>query len=125
MTKQKPKIEEFVVVTEGECEECGYDYSKDHLTKPADDWAVICPKCGKYSQNWDADYSHIPPDRYDLEKENYKKCPVCGEIIDYHVDGFIHYKDENVWIHREHTVEETEKALNRPLTDMEKAWITL
>src|SRR6266571_1093187 len=109
MTQQKSKTKEFVVVTVGECEYCGYDYTNDHITMPADSWAVVCPKCGEYSQNFDADYSHIPPDRYDYEKENYKKCPVCEKVIDYQVDGFIRYKDENVWIHREHTVEETEK----------------
>ena len=124
MTQQKSKAEEqYVVVTDGQCEFCGYDYSSDHLIIPASSPLVKCPKCGRYSQINDADYSHIPPDKYDYEEENNKKCPVCGEIIDYHVDGFIHYEKENVWIHREHTAEETEKALNRPLTDHERAWI--
>ena|SRR5207302_10476787 len=110
-----------VPVTEGSCEYCGYDYGKDHLTKNLEDWAVVCPKCGKYSQNWDTTWT--PPNDYDYNKENNKKCPVCGITIDYHVDGFIRYKAENIWIHREHTVEETEEALKRPLTAMEKAWI--
>lgn len=111
-------------VTSGQCEYCGYDYGKDHLRVGIKDWAVICPKCGKYSQNWATTWTY-PPDNYDYNKENNKKCPVCGITIDYHVDGFIHYEEENIWIHREHTVEETEKALNRLLTAMEKAWVNL
>ena len=123
MTQQKTKTEQFVTVTEGSCEFCGYEYARDHLIILADAPLVKCPKCGKYSQNFVADYSHIPPSAYDLEKENNKKCPVCMKTIDYHVDGFIHYEAENVWVHRDHTVEETEKALKRPLTEMERAWV--
>src|SRR5690349_21631285 len=122
--KQYSKSEQFIIVTEGQCEHCGYDYTKDHLTVDARPWLVKCPKCGKYSTNYVGDETQIEPDNYDLEKENNKKCPVCGEIVDYHVDGFIHYEAENVWVPREHTVEETEKALKRPLPDMEAAWVT-
>lgn len=122
-TQQESGVEETVTVTDGTCEHCGYDYSADHLTIPDGLPLVKCPNCGKYSQNFEADYSHTPSETYDYEKENNKKCPVCGKLIDYHVDGFIRYKDENVWIHRDHSVEETEKALKRPLTDREKAWI--
>lgn len=111
-----------IPVTVGQCEDCGYDYGKDHLTIDIKDWAVVCSQCGAYSQNWDTNATY-PPNDYDFNKENNKKCPVCGEIIDYHVDGFIHYEEENIWIHREHSVEETEEALNRPLTAMEKAWV--
>ena len=25
---------------------------------------------------------------YDYEKENYKTCPVCKKVIDYHIHGF-------------------------------------
>jgi len=121
--QQQQQTEQFVPVTEGNCEFCGYDYTKDHLTTPAGSPLVKCPKCGEYSQNFNADYSHIPPDDYDLEKENYKKCPVCGKIIDYHINGFIHYEKENVWIHADHSASETEKALKRPLTGLERAWI--
>jgi hypothetical protein len=60
---------------------------------------------------------------YDYEKENHKTCPVCEKDIDYHFDGFIRYPKENVWIHRDHTAEETTKALGRPLTKKEIAWI--
>ena len=60
---------------------------------------------------------------YDFEKENYKVCPVCGKTIDYHVDGFIHYEKENIWICRDHTTKETERALGRSLTKDEKNWV--
>ena len=124
MAQQKIKPEQFIAVIEGQCEHCGYDYTQDHLTINASPWMVKCPKCGKYGTNFVADETKIEAEHYDFEKENNKKCPVCEKIIDYHVDGFIHYEAENVWVHREHTVEETEKALTRPLTEMEKAWIT-
>lgn len=123
MTQQETKSEQFVTVQEGICEHCGYEYAKDHLTISADAPLVKCPNCGKYSQNFEADYSHISQTEYDYEKENNKKCPVCGKIINYHIDGLIHYKAENVWVHRDHTAEEAEKALKRPLTEMERAWI--
>jgi len=123
MTQQKTKTEQFITVTEGQCEHCGYDYSHDHPKVSESPWMVKCPKCGKYGTNYSADETNIEPDKYDFEKENNKKCPVCGEIIDYHVDGFIHYEAENEWVHREHSVKETEKALKRPLTEMERAWV--
>ncbi len=115
--------EKLIAIRAGSCEYCGYDYTQDHLKISADAWAVVCPKCGKYSQNWETE-PVIEAEHYDYEKENNKKCPVCGKTINYHIDGFIRYKAENVWVHRDHTVEETEKALKRPLTDMEKAWVT-
>lgn len=61
----------------------------------------------------------------DYEKENNKKCPVCMKPVNYHFDGFISYFENGVclWIHRDHTVKETEKALKRPLTKKEKNWI--
>lgn len=124
MDQKEQKSEYFILVTVGQCEHCGYDYTSDKLKIPAGEWMAKCPNCGRYSQSYQADYSHMPKDNYDLEKENNKKCPVCGKIIDYHIDGFIHYENENVWIHAGHTVEETEKALNRKLTEHEKAWIT-
>ncbi len=111
-TLQQLKTEQYNVVTDGQCEHCGYDYSNDHVTIPVDEFMAKCPKCGKYSMNYNDDLFPISPE-YDYEKENNKKCPVCGQIIDYHIAGFIHYEKENVWIHREHTAAETEKALQR------------
>jgi hypothetical protein len=60
---------------------------------------------------------------YDHNKENYKVCPVCGKIIDYHIHGFIRYIKENIWICRDHTTRETEQALGRLLTKKERRWI--
>src|SRR5689334_12492001 len=122
MNQTQPK-QLTVEVTDGQCEFCGYDYPQDHVTIPAYSPLVKCPKCGKYSQNFDADYCHIPPNTHDWEKENYTPCPVCGKTIDYHTDGFISYADETIWVHGDHTAQETEKALNRPLTELERAWI--
>lgn len=48
---------------------------------------------------------------YDYEKENNKVCPVCGHVIDYHVDGFMHDKVLNVWICRDHKGEEINKSI--------------
>jgi uncharacterized C2H2 Zn-finger protein len=60
---------------------------------------------------------------YDHDKENYKACPVCGKIIDYHIHGFIRYTKENVWLCRDHTTNETEQALGRMLTKKEREWV--
>lgn len=60
---------------------------------------------------------------YDYEKENYKICPVCKKVIDYHIHGFIHYEKENVWVCRDHTIAETTTALGKFLTKNEKKWI--
>ena len=57
---------------------------------------------------------------YDYNKENFKVCPVCGKTIDYHIDGFIRYKKENLWVCRDHTIKETELALGRTLTKKER-----
>lgn len=43
---------------------------------------------------------------YDFEKENYKPCPVCGKVIDYHFDGFYYDSVLNVWICRDHPLAE-------------------
>jgi hypothetical protein len=60
---------------------------------------------------------------YDYNKENFKKCLVCRKIIDYRVIGFIRYRKENVWICRDHTINETVVALGRMLTKKERNWI--
>jgi len=60
---------------------------------------------------------------YDYERENHKACPVCGVAIDYHRDGFIHYERENAWVHRDHTVAETETGLGRRLNVREICWV--
>lgn len=112
----------LVDVTRGQCEYCGYDYSKLHLKSGAYHWPVICPHCGMFSWNWDSD-TPAPESNYDYEKENYKECPVCHVTIDYHVTGYIHYEAENIWVHRDHNIEETEKGLGRKLSEMEKLWI--
>ena len=61
-------------------------------------------------------------DGYDFNAENNKVCPVCKETIDYHVDGFVHYQGENIWIHGGHTADEAEEALGRRLTVYERWW---
>ena len=48
---------------------------------------------------------------YDYEKENFKKCPVCGNEIDYHTKGFYHDQVLNVWICRKHKLEEIEQHI--------------
>jgi len=48
---------------------------------------------------------------YDYEKENFKLCPVCGKTIDYHVDGFYHDQVLNIWICRDHKLEEINKII--------------
>src|SRR6516162_9976233 len=98
----------LIDVTKGQCEYCGYDFRGLHLKGDAYHWLVRCPKCGIFSMNWESD-TLTPKTTYDYEKENNKTCPVCSRTIDYHVEGFISYEDGRVWIHRDHTVEETEK----------------
>ena len=48
---------------------------------------------------------------YDYNKENFKNCPVCPKVINYHIDGF--YNDEilNKWICREHKLKEILKVI--------------
>ena len=58
---------------------------------------------------------------YDYEKENYKNCPVCNKVIDYHICGFISYP-ENKWVCRDHTSKETSVSLGRELTEKEILW---
>ena len=48
---------------------------------------------------------------YDYEKENYKTCPVCEIEIDYHVAGFYHDTILNVWICRDHKLQEIEQHI--------------
>jgi hypothetical protein len=51
------------------------------LTIPANSPLVKCPKCGKYSQDFTADYSHIPQDNYDLEKKTIKNALCAGRSL--------------------------------------------
>jgi hypothetical protein len=48
---------------------------------------------------------------YDYEKENFKTCPVCLKVIDYHVDGFFHDKVLNIWICRDHSLADILKVI--------------
>lgn len=48
---------------------------------------------------------------YDYEKENFKNCPVCSKTIDYHFDGFYHDQVLNVWICRDHKLEDINKCI--------------
>jgi hypothetical protein len=48
---------------------------------------------------------------YDFEKENFKTCPVCLKVIDYHVDGFFHDKVLNIWICRDHSLADILKVI--------------
>lgn len=43
--------------------------------------------------------------KYDYNKENLKVCPICGHVIDYHIDGFYHDTILNVWICRRHELD--------------------
>lgn len=48
---------------------------------------------------------------YDHEKENFKKCPICKKVIDYHICGFYHDEILNIWICCEHKLEEIQKVV--------------
>jgi hypothetical protein len=55
-------------------------------------------------KNW---YSRM---KYSYSKENFKICPVCNKTIDYRIHGFYHDKVLNIWICRDHTLEEILKV---------------
>lgn len=61
---------------------------------------------------------------YDYDLENFKKCPLCNKRIDYHTDGFYHDQILNIWICKDHRLEEINKVIelkDRDLIEFIKA----
>ena len=53
-----------------------------------------------------------PNPNYDYEKENHKKCPICGKVIDYRTMGYYHDQIQNVWICCNHKLKEIQSKLS-------------